>query len=193
MLTSLKSWVRPDNFHAVLSERSVRWYNACLRITRDADLAADAVQEALLKAWDRRDEFRGIVRLYRDLIRLRLNKGEQTRGLMGQHVQLIRVDDANNVIAFRRWMDGGPGDDVVIVANFERNPRDKFEIGFPAAGAWKLHLNSDWVGYSAAFGTYPSGDVTAVPGEYDGLPAHAPVNIGPYSVLVFSQIRGSGK
>ena len=59
MLTLLKSWVRPDRFHAVLSERSVRWYNACLRITRDADLAADAVQEALLKAWDRREEFRG--------------------------------------------------------------------------------------------------------------------------------------
>jgi DNA-directed RNA polymerase specialized sigma24 family protein len=48
VLTSLKSWVRPDSFHAVLSERSVRWYNACLRITRDPDLAADAVQEAIL-------------------------------------------------------------------------------------------------------------------------------------------------
>jgi RNA polymerase sigma-70 factor (ECF subfamily) len=59
VLTLLKSWVRPDAFHAVLSKRSVRWYNACLRITRDADLAADAVQEALLKAWDHRDEFRG--------------------------------------------------------------------------------------------------------------------------------------
>jgi RNA polymerase sigma-70 factor, ECF subfamily len=59
VLSPLKSWIRPDTFHAVLSERSVRWYNACLRITRDADLAADAVQEALLKAWDRRDEFRG--------------------------------------------------------------------------------------------------------------------------------------
>ena len=32
--------------------------------------------------WDKRDEFRGIVRLYRDLIRLRLNRGGQTRGLM---------------------------------------------------------------------------------------------------------------
>jgi RNA polymerase sigma-70 factor (ECF subfamily) len=59
VLTLLKSWTRPDRFHAVLSERGARWYNACLRITRDADLAADAVQEALLKAWDRRDEFRG--------------------------------------------------------------------------------------------------------------------------------------
>jgi len=59
VLTLLKSWVRPDAFHTVLNERSGRWYNACLRITRDADLAADAVQEALLKAWDRRDDFRG--------------------------------------------------------------------------------------------------------------------------------------
>ena len=59
MLTLFKSWARPDAFQTVLSERSGRWYNACLRITRDADLAADAVQTALLKAWDRRDEFRG--------------------------------------------------------------------------------------------------------------------------------------
>ncbi|HKU16089.1 MAG TPA: RNA polymerase sigma factor [Steroidobacteraceae bacterium] len=73
MLTSLKSWIRPDTFHAVLSERSVRWYNACLRITRDADLAADAVQEALLKAWDRRDEFRGESELDTWIHRIALN------------------------------------------------------------------------------------------------------------------------
>jgi len=73
VLTSLKSWVRPDSFHAVLSERSVRWYNACLRITRDPDLAADAVQEALLKAWDRRSEFRGDSELDTWIHRIALN------------------------------------------------------------------------------------------------------------------------
>jgi RNA polymerase sigma-70 factor, ECF subfamily len=73
VLTSLKPWVRPDSFQAVLSERSVRWYNACLRITRDADLAADAVQEALLKAWDRRDEFRGASDLDTWIHRIALN------------------------------------------------------------------------------------------------------------------------
>jgi len=137
--------------------------------------------------WHKQEEFRGIVRLYRDLITLRLNKGGKTRGLMGPHVQLIRVDDANNMIAFRRWLEGGPGDDVVVVANFHRDRRDNFVIGFPAAGTWKLLLNSDWTGYSSVFGSYPSGDVTADSGNYDGLPAHASVNIGPYSVLVFSQ------
>jgi RNA polymerase sigma-70 factor (ECF subfamily) len=73
VLTLLKSLVRPDAFQTVLKERSVRWYNACLRITRDADLAADAVQEALLKAWHRRDDFRGEAALDSWIHRIALN------------------------------------------------------------------------------------------------------------------------
>ena len=73
MLTLLKSWSEPDEFHTVLNERSVRWYNACLRITRDPDLAADAVQEALLKAWHRRAEFRGEAALDTWIHRIALN------------------------------------------------------------------------------------------------------------------------
>jgi RNA polymerase sigma-70 factor (ECF subfamily) len=73
VLTLLKSWHEPDAFHTVLNERSVRWYNACLRITRDPDLAADAVQEALLKAWDRRNEFRGEAALDTWIHRIALN------------------------------------------------------------------------------------------------------------------------
>src|SRR6185295_6721110 len=73
VLSLQSSWDFPDAFQAVLSERSVRWYNACLRITRDADLAADAVQDALLKAWHRRDEFRGEAALDSWIHRIALN------------------------------------------------------------------------------------------------------------------------
>jgi RNA polymerase sigma-70 factor (ECF subfamily) len=73
VLTLLKSWDTPDAFHTVLAERSPRWYNACLRITRDADLAADAVQDALLKAWNRRDDFRGEAALDTWIHRIALN------------------------------------------------------------------------------------------------------------------------
>lgn len=73
VLTFLKSWVQPDHFHAVLSARSGRWYNACLRITGDAELAADAVQEALLKAWRHRDQFRGDAELDTWIHRIALN------------------------------------------------------------------------------------------------------------------------
>ena len=73
MLALLKSWDQPDAFHTVLNERSKRWYNSCLRITRDADMAADAIQEALLKAWDRRDQFRGDAELDTWIHRIAIN------------------------------------------------------------------------------------------------------------------------
>jgi RNA polymerase sigma-70 factor, ECF subfamily len=73
VLTLLKSWVRPDAFQTVINERSGRWYNACLRITRDSGLAADAVQEALLKAWNHREDFRGEAALDSWIHRIALN------------------------------------------------------------------------------------------------------------------------
>jgi 1,4-alpha-glucan branching enzyme len=135
--------------------------------------------------WDKSEAFQGIVRLYRDLIRLRLNRSGKSAGLTGQHLQIIRVDEGAKVIAFRRWKDG-LADEILVVANFHREPRENYVLGFPAPGAWELLLNSDWKGYSALFGDYPSTDVTAEPGECDGLPNHAIISFGAYSVLVFT-------
>jgi 1,4-alpha-glucan branching enzyme len=75
----------------------------------------------------------------------------------------------------------------VVVANFFREAQEEYIIGFPAAGVWKLRFNSDWQGYSDAFEGYPSSDVSAESGEYDGFPFHAVLSLGPYSVLIFSQ------
>jgi 1,4-alpha-glucan branching enzyme len=137
--------------------------------------------------WDQKDEFHGIVRLYRDLIRLRLNCESFTRGLCGQFTQVYHVQEQSKIIAFHRWDKGGPADDVVVVANFSNEPRDGYVVGFPTAGTWKLRFNSDWQGYSDDFQGYPSSNVAAEPGEYDGFPFHAALSIGPYSVLIFSQ------
>ena len=137
--------------------------------------------------WDQRGEFHGIVRLYRDLIRLRLNRDGFTRGLCGQFTQVCHLNEESNVIAFHRWDKGGPADDVVVVASFSHEPQDVYVIGFPAAGTWKLRFNSDWQGYSDDFQDHPSTDLDAEPGEYDGLPFHVALSIGSYSVLIFSQ------
>lgn len=137
--------------------------------------------------WDQNDEFHGIVRLYRDLIRLRINCAGFTRGLCGQFTQVFHLHDERKAIAFHRWDKGGPADDVVVVANFLHEPQDGYVIGFPAAGTWKLRFNSDWQGYSDDFQGHPSSDVVAEPGETDGFPFHASLSIGSYSVLIFSQ------
>jgi len=150
-------------------------------------LEGDWFRDTVPLDWDQRDEFQGIVRLYRDLIRLRLNRDGFTRGLCGQFLQVYHLHDERKVLAYHRWEKGGPADDVVVVANFLHEPQAGYVIGFPAAGTWKLRFNSDWQGYSEDFQGHPSTDVVAEPGEYARFPFHATLSTGPYSVLIFSQ------
>ncbi len=141
--------------------------------------------------WESADEFHAIVRLYRDLIRLRLNKDGQTAGLTGEGLWVYHNNDNAKVFAFQRWHDHGPHDDVVVVANLSDQPFGSYRIGMPTAGAWRLLLNTDASVYSDDFGNYASWDIVASEGTYDGMIAHADVAIGPYSVLVYSWGFGS--
>jgi len=61
------------DFHRAITQRSDRWYSACLKITRNPDLAADAVQDALLNAWRKRGQFRSTSRLDTWIHRIAIN------------------------------------------------------------------------------------------------------------------------
>jgi len=60
MMTALKKVVAPTQaeFNAAIEARANRWYSACLRITRNPQLAEDAVQDAMLRAWKNRSQFK---------------------------------------------------------------------------------------------------------------------------------------
>lgn len=75
----MKSPVPPTRaeFHEAISNRSDRWYAACLKITRNQDLAEDAVQEALLSAWDKRQQFQHTARLETWIHRIAVNAALQ--------------------------------------------------------------------------------------------------------------------
>jgi 1,4-alpha-glucan branching enzyme len=137
--------------------------------------------------WDKVERFRGIVNLYRDLIRLRRNWFNNTRGLRGHHSNVFHVNPADKVIAFHRWQDGGPGDDVVVVLNFGNHGYASYTIGFPRGGAWRVRFNSDWSGYSPIFGNHPSNDTAAGSGGMDGLPFRGEIGMGPYTAIILSQ------
>lgn len=137
--------------------------------------------------WSKRYKYRGIVEMYRDLIRLRRVWYNHTRGLRGQHVHVHHVNDADKVIAFHRWEHGGPGDSVVVVANMANQAYNSYTIGFPQVGSWRVRFNSDWRGYDPSFGDHFSYDTVAYWGEHDDLPAHGSVSFGPYTVIILSQ------
>ena len=155
-------------------------------------------QDSVPLDWHKSEEFSGLVRMYRDLIHLRLNRFGSTRGLSGSGLNTFHQNQADNVMAYHRWHQGGPGDDVVVVVNLSHLAHQNYKLGFPSAGTWRLRLNSDWNGYSRGFSNQACSDVVAgTEGseksrnpnavERDGFPAAGTINIGPYSVLLFSQ------
>jgi 1,4-alpha-glucan branching enzyme len=136
--------------------------------------------------WARNATYSGIANLYRDLINLRLNRGQDSRGLTGQHVAIIRADDEEKLLVFHRWADGGPGDDTVVVANLSAEAREYLPIGLPAGGLWRLRFNSDAAAYSPLFGNAEAFDMEAFNEDADSLDWHGNVSIAPYSVLIYT-------
>lgn len=131
----------------------------------------------------------GIADLVRDLVRLRRNWYDTTRGLSGHGLDVFHCNEDARVVAWRRWADGGPGDDVVVMANFSATAFDSYRIGMPDDGPWTLRFSSDSSSYSPLFGGHPTTDVYAELVPRDGQPAAADVTIGPYSLVVYSQDR----
>lgn len=64
-------------FHSVIDAKSDRWYAACLRITGNSALAEDAVQDALLSAWNKRSQFQQNARLDTWIHRIAVNAALQ--------------------------------------------------------------------------------------------------------------------
>jgi 1,4-alpha-glucan branching enzyme len=136
--------------------------------------------------WSKAATFSSIHNLYRDLIKVRRNCYDNTRGLQGSHINIFHVNYEAKVIAFHRWADGGPGDDVVVVANFSRQIFTNYNVGFPRDGTWYLRFNSDWRAYGDDYGDVGY-DTTAGRGGNQGMPFSGNVGVGAYSLVILSQ------
>ena len=137
--------------------------------------------------WTKETTFAGIELMYRDLIRLRRNWFNNTRGLRGQSLNFHHVNNNDKVVAFHRWDQGGNGDDVIVVCNFKNQQWNDYRIGLPSDGVWKVRFNSDWNGYSSDFGNFYTPDVTGENSAYDGMNFSGIIRIPPYSTLILSK------
>jgi 1,4-alpha-glucan branching enzyme len=137
--------------------------------------------------WTNLSEFKGIVKLYSDLINLRKNVQGYTKGLTGQNTAILHINNDEKIIAFHRWYDGGPKDSTVVVLNFADRSHENYNIGVPEEGLWKVRFNSDWKGYSEEFGDNFSFDTEAHQSMKDGQGFNANISIAPYSALILSR------
>jgi 1,4-alpha-glucan branching enzyme len=137
--------------------------------------------------WTKAQANAGIVGLYRDLIRLRRDWSDTTRGLRGAGIDVHHVNGADKVIAYHRWDAGGPRDDVIVLANFSDRAYDGYAVGVPRAGTWRVRFNGDWPGYDPSFTGQASYDATATDDPADRQLWSTAVGLGPYTAVILSQ------
>lgn len=131
--------------------------------------------------WQNAQQFSGIVLAHQHLIALRKNVHNNTNGLTGNSINLLHCDNANKVLGYHRWAQGGPGDDVYVIFNFSNNVLVDYSLPFPAAGTWRVRFTTAWEGYSADF-------TNATTTEVSINETHtAALQLEPYSVLILSQ------
>jgi len=136
--------------------------------------------------WRNAGKFSGVSRLYRDLVRLRLNLDGFSKGLCGQHIQVHHVNNQDKIIAFLRHQDGGPNDHTLIVANFSARDWATYEVGVPQAGHWAARFNSDWAGYREDLGDFSVQDIMAIAREKDNQPGLATISVAAYSLSIYT-------
>jgi 1,4-alpha-glucan branching enzyme len=136
--------------------------------------------------WNLRTQFAGIRNLYRDLIHLRRNWFNNTRGLGAANTHVLPVY-ADNMLVYHRWDQGGPGDDVIVVINFSDLSYTSYNIGLPRPGLWRVRLNSDSSAYDAYFGNWSSFDTEAAGPPLNEMPYSGSIGVAAYTALILSQ------
>ena len=139
--------------------------------------------------WDQAEDHAGIIQLTATLIRLRRNQDQTTKGLTGRHVEVFHINHRDKVVAFRRWADGGPGDETVVIVNFANRYHDPYDFGLPCGGPWQRRFSSDEKTFSTDFGGKASGDIDAIEKPLDGRSHRGRIELPPYTVLIYSQNR----
>jgi 1,4-alpha-glucan branching enzyme len=122
---------------------------------------------------------------YHDVIALRRNLGGGTGGLADTGVTILHRNDTAKVMAYER--SGASGEVVIVIVNLASTGYATYNIGVPAAGAWKVRLDTDWKAYGTDFGGGQMGAVQATATPYSGQPCELGVALAPYSAVVLSR------
>lgn len=118
--------------------------------------------------------------LYRDLVRLRRNLDGNSAALTGVRTRIVKADERNKLLTWRRHVPGRAKDDLFIVANFSSSPLENHPVYFPQSGEWNMLLNTDDPKYGP--------DLTGLrPGSLrTNSSSQLLLNLAPFTAQIFS-------
>ncbi|WP_198375645.1 1,4-alpha-glucan branching protein GlgB [Neoroseomonas rubea] len=131
---------------------------------------------------------RGVQDLVRELNRLhRTHPALHARDCEPEGFRWIEADDADRSAFSWLRFDGAGGPPVAVVTNFTPLARPGHVIGLPAAGAWRVLLNTDAARYGGS-GAGSAGEIMADPVGYRDLPASAALDLPPLGALFLEPV-----
>lgn len=136
--------------------------------------------------WSKKTTYAGIFDYFRDVIHLRTSN-PALRADAG--IEIFHVNDASNVIAFRRT--DYAGHDVVVVANFSNSDFASYRIGVPTDGEWVETANSQDPKYMGD-GPINSGAIASEAVAADGYAQSVEIALAKMALVILTPAAATG-
>ena len=127
--------------------------------------------------WQNLKTYKGFTAFFRDLIHLRRNWENKTRGLIAQNIEITHFNNTDKVLGYHRFDQKGVHDSVMVIINFANVAHENYEIVFPQEGNWQLCINADSNLYNKK---NPNRDIDI---SYEGTKAN--LFLPEYAILIF--------
>jgi 1,4-alpha-glucan branching enzyme len=136
--------------------------------------------------WSHKTTYSGIFDYFSDIIHLRTSN-PALRADAG--IEIFHVNDASNIIAFRRTDYGG--NDIVVVANFSNTDFGSYRFGVPLNEDWAEVMNSQDSTYIGSGPTNP-GTITPDPIARDGYSQSVEIALARMALVILTPADGAG-
>ena len=137
--------------------------------------------------WNKFSSFKGITKLFADLIKLRTGRDWAASGLLCENFDIFHKNNDNKVIGYYRYDSAAYDKGVLVILNFSNQRLEDYQLGIPSPGHWENKINSSWGGYDPAFGDVYAGPFDTVEGDYDNQPQYVKMTIPAYGALLFTR------
>ena len=138
--------------------------------------------------WSRFSQFKGITKLYRDLIKFRSNPEEfETYGLTGHEIEIVHCNHESKILAYTRTHKDLKDKPTLVVLNFSSNVYKDYKIGSQKHENLKTIFNSTWQGYdSEDFETIETNLSILKDENYDNYEHSLSFSIDGYGAIVIA-------
>ena len=136
--------------------------------------------------WSKFSNFKGITKLYRDLIKFRSQPEEfGTYGLIGNDIDIVHFNNNTKVLAFNRYHRDHLDSPTLVILNFSSTIYKEYKIGIQKTEGLRTLFNSTWDGYDADdFQTVPTELSIEQNSPYDSAEHTLSFSIDGYAALI---------